>query len=384
MAGSFFAVANILAGVFHYLFQVIASKQMVAADFALFSVWLAKVAVLSMLGGLLQYAGNFFPSSRAQAEKSVLISTLLTLAFSVLWFWTPDSGFVQGLLIVIASGLFGWILGQIQQRLMFLLMGIMNLAMALAKVIFVLIPGTFSIPIDRFSYALLISYFISLFIVAILTRIPRFEIKGSLEGADGAARWSLWIAPLVLSIAGATIPQMDIIILQRWITAETFQDFVRASLFYKGIYFLMFIFAQWMLPQQIAKVGSKAQKGILTYHFAIAALLGSLAVTLIAPLVERLILKWDSMPPSDYIFWSCLSISLLTWIFLLIQESCARRDIRWAVGTLFVIFGNLFLQSLLKLEIVNYFQLSIFIYSALILVVIRHLRASEDKLASSR
>lgn len=383
MAASFFAISNILAGVFHYLFQVLASKEMAAAEFAQFSVWLATVAVLCMLGGLLQYAGNFFPSTKSQAERSLLVSTALTFVFSVAWFFIPASNDLQGALIVISAGLFGWILGQIQQRLLFLLMGIMNLAMAGVKVFFVLIPGTFGTVMERFSYALLICYFVALLVTYLVSRSSKFEITSSPSGMKSTQTAALWLAPLLLSISGAIIPQMDIIVLQKWQPDQVFQDFVRASLFYKGIYFLMFIFAQWMLPQQISKTGSKAHQGILTYHFAIAAFVGSLAVTVVAPYVEQFILKWDSMPPAAMIFYSCFNMSLLTWVFLLIQESCARHQLRLAGAALVVIFMNLGAQLLLQLEVVQYFQLSILVYLSLLITMIRVLRLSASKPVSS-
>lgn len=347
---------------------------MAASEFATFSVWLAQVAVLSMVGGLLQYAGNFFPSTKNQAEKSILLSALMTLSFSVFWLFLPSSLTLQGAFAVVSAGFFGWVLGQVQQRLLFLLMGIMNLSMASAKLLFIFLPGTFGAVTEKYAYAITAGYFIALFGTYLLTRIPKFELQGSPQGVQDATAWSLWMAPLVLSITGALIPQMDIIVLQKWQPEEIFRDFVRASLFYKGIYFLMFIFAQWMLPQQISKVGSKTQKGILTYHFAIAALLGSLAVMFAAPWVEQTILKWDSMPSSAVIFWSCFSISLLTWIFLLIQESCAQKDMKLAALALFAIIGNLIFQMILKLEVVPYFQLSVCIYVVLLVAMIRRLR----------
>ncbi len=345
---------------------------MAAAEFATFSVWLARISVFCMFGGLLQYAGNFFPTSKVQAERSLLVSVVATFIFSVAWLVMPaDSYVLQGTLIVLSAGFYGWILGQIQQRLLFVLMGILSLSMAVAKLTFIFTPGTFVNAIDRFSYAVLICYFSSLFIVYLFSRKREFEVQSSPTGLVEHNSLTLWMAPVILSMAGAIIPQMDILVLEKWQSAEVFQDFVRASLFYKGIYFLMFIFAQWMLPQQVSKSSSAAQKGILTYKFGVIAVLGTMAVTLVSPLVLEYILKWDSFPPTEMIFYSCLSMSLLTWIFLLIQESCGRGVLKAAGGALVGILTLLGLQLILKLEVAQYFQLAIVCYSVMIFGMIR-------------
>lgn len=374
MGASFFAIANILAGVINYLYHVLASKQMVPAEFAEFSVWFARVSVFCMLGGLLQYAGNFFPTSRSQLNRSLFLAIAGTGILTLGWLLIGPNPTVQTLFIVLASGVFGWILGQIQQRLLFALMGVLNLALAGSKILFLLIPGTILNNTNRYAFALIFGYFAALVILWIASRIEKSGWTGTRENPNlQVSSLTLWAAPVLLSFSGSLIPQVDILLLETWQPVETFQIFVRASLFYKGIYFLMFIFAQWMLPHQVSKTEMATRRSMFDYKFALAAILGSALVAVFAPLVGEWILRWEWSPPRDLIFYSCLNMSLLTWIFLLIQEACARHQVKEGVVTLALVLMSLLVQWGLKLEVTQYFQLGIVIYTLVIFLAVRRL-----------
>lgn len=380
MAASFFAISNVLAGLLHYLFQVFASKQLSASDFAIFSVWFAQVSVLCMAGGLLQYAGNFYPATNKVAIRSIQISILGCFALISAWILFPSElNLTRGLLIVVSAGCFGWISGLIQQRMFFIFLGTLNLAMAGFKLLMIFIPLEFLTDgLARFSFAVLAGYGPALLLVYILlwnkksfTEVPVHSLRR--VGAN------VWAAPIILSLAGALIPQMDIIILKNWTPTEVFEDFVRVSLFYKGIYFFMFILAQWMLPKQISRTEHKTTNPIFSFQLGLAALVGSAAVTLAAPLIETWILRWDSLPPSSMVFYTCLNMSLLTWFFLLIQEACARNKLKIASVALAGVVGNLGLQSLLRWPVEAYFQLAICIHLTILVSMIYALKPNQRK-----
>ncbi len=61
--GGIYMAANIAAGLLNYLFQVVASRQLSAADFSQMSSWVAHVSVFFILAGVLQYSSNFLPAS---------------------------------------------------------------------------------------------------------------------------------------------------------------------------------------------------------------------------------------------------------------------------------------------------------------------------------
>lgn len=333
-----------------------------------------------MVGGLLQYAGNFYPATNKVAVRSIQFSILACLTLIAVWIFYPgELTLIRGLLIVISAGCFGWISGLIQQRMFFIFLGTLNLAMASFKLFMVFLPLQFlSDSLARFSFAVLAGYAPALLLVYILL----WYKKSFTETTPNPTRKigaNLWAAPIILSLAGALIPQMDIIVLKNWTPTAVFEDFVRVSLFYKGIYFFMFILAQWMLPKQISRTEHKTTNPIFSFQLGLAALLGSAAVTLAAPFIETWILRWDSLPPSSMVFYTCLNMSLLTWLFLLVQEACARNKLKVASFALAGVIGNLGLQSLLKWPVEGYFQLAICVHLIVLVSMIYALRPNQRK-----
>jgi hypothetical protein len=356
-SGAAFVAANLVAGLCHYFFQVIASKELSAADFSELNAWFANIAIFFMIGGLLQYTANFLPASKTRLRQAIVVINIFYGCLAVAWFMSsPGLTLPRALMVLSGSTVFGWLLGQVQSRLLFFVMAGANLLFGVSKLLFVLL-----LPwgIERYTFALFACYLPGVLLISVgaWRADPRAEPKrGSLLD------WQLWAAPVILSVAGAVIPQLDLVLMDRIQSPPDFQAFARASLYYRGIYFFMFIFAQWLLPQQIRE----SQMPVSPWYLALAGLGGSAGLALVSPAVTTYILKWSEAPAPLLIFASCLNMSLMTWMFLLIQEACARHRVRAAGAALLVLALEALVQLGLKLPPFGYLFLAIGFQLALI------------------
>ncbi len=364
-SGSPFVAFNVLAGLLHYLFQVLASQRLTSAEFSDLNSWFAHIALFFVVGGVLQYAANFFPSPRHRLRTAILGINALSFALTVLWPYSPEGQTVlRALMILTGCSLFGWLMGQLQIRMLFNALTISNLLVALTKLTLIYTPISGPTELDRFTFALFACYLPALWYASVAAW------KSHDQFAEGRKKmWSLelWSAPVVLSAAAAIIPQMDLVLMSWLQPPVVFQEFARASLFYKGIYFFIFIFAQWLLPFQIRKHESGLVKASLA--LAAAAVFGSAALTGAAPWIVRWLLHWDQTPSLWLIFASCLNMSLLTWAFLLIQESCAQGRTRLAAVALAILAAEGGIQIALGLDALYYLGLAIGAQAAIVFIL---------------
>lgn len=367
-SGSVFVAINAAAGLLHYLFQVFASQRLTAAEFSDLNSWFAHLALFFVLGGILQYAGNFFPAPRRLLRQMILLINFLCFGLVVVWLSLPATAAPSGplvlraLMVLLGSSLFGWLMGQVQIRMLFTALTVANVLVGVTKLGLVLVPWSQASTLELFRFSLFACYIPALWWISVSLWRDRNPAP---QPAHQEVRWELWSAPLVLSFAASLIPQMDLVLMSRIQSAEVFQDFARSSLFYKGIYFLLYIFAQWLLPQQIReKQGSGLTRASLA--LAAAALLGSAALTGASPFIVRWILHWEVSPPLSLIFLSCLNMSLLTWLFLLIQECCAQSKTQFAGIALAGLGVEALIQLSLGLPPTPYLTLAIVLQAGLV------------------
>jgi hypothetical protein len=227
----------------------------------------------------------------------------------------------------------------------------------------VLISTIGNTSLERYTFALFACYLPALWWISFKV----WNEPSALLPKKNALSWKLWSAPLILSTASAVIPQIDMVLMNRIQPAFEFQDFARASLFYKCIYFLMFIVAQWLLPQQIRGEKQTPAAGSHGWMlFAAASLVASAALSAISPFVSIHVLRWDHAPAMSLIFLSCLNISLLTWVFFEVQSGCARHKIRGAAMALAGLGIEAAIQLTLALTANSYLILACFIQAILI------------------
>lgn len=354
-SGSFFFVANVVAGVFNYIFQIFASKDLSGHDFSNLYGWFADLSLFFMVSGVLQYASNFYPARRIFMRRAVVAINVFCLILAAAWFQFPaGQGVARAMMIVSGSTLFGWLMGQIQYRRLFVGIGLANILITSVKMAIIFLP--ILEVAERYRFAMFASYLPALWLLSIFAwQIPDQTSAIRLNRFS----WKLWAAPVVLSVTGAIIPQLDMVLIARIQPAAVFENFARASLFYKGIYFAFLIFAQWLLPHQIHGEWNGAKKKISALWLAAMALMASAGITFVSPWVVQIFLKWDQVPPAKMIFLSCLNMSLLTWIFLMIQEACARTRTQVAALSIAVLGFEAALQLAGQWSIDGYFTASI-------------------------
>ncbi len=360
-SGSIFLIANIVAGFCNYLFQVVASKQLNATNFAAFNSWFAGLALFFMFGSLLQYAAVFFPMDNLRLKKWLILINILCIITVLIWLKLGDSSLVlKATLIIIGGSLSGWILGQIQNRLMFFTIAAGNIIIGISKLIIIFL-FVFANQLESYRFAVFACYFPALWFIT-------YQIWTSTATPHLIANENKkWAAPFILSVSGAFIPQMDMVLLAKLLNENDFSIFAKCSLFYKGIYFFIFIFAQWLLPHQVR--GEGIFKGRSTYSIGIAglAIFASGILAVISPWTVKVLLKWQVSPPITLIFLSCLNMSLLTWIFVLIQQACVQQKNKLAATLFLGLTCEALAQWFFHFETTGYLLFAIFAQSVLVL-----------------
>jgi hypothetical protein len=369
LEGAFFIGANIAAGLLHYLYQVVAARRLSAADFADLNAWYAALALFFAVAGFLQYTANFAPAKRRWLRAAVLAANLL--AAVGLWRWfesAPALGFEHAVWIVLLAAVSGWLLGQAQIRLAFTVMAIASLVIGATKLATALWPAH---GLTWFALAPFAGYIPALWWLSV--HLWRADDTTARPRAR-ARTW--WTAPLILSTASAVFPQLDLVLMSHTQTAAVFTEFAQASLFYKAIYFLVALLAQWLLPQQIHGLADRPirKTGATLAVAVVAAVAASAVLAAIAAPVAHFVLGWAEAPRAGLVFVSCLNMSLLTLLFLFIQEACARSRTRIAALTLAVIGAEAAVQLLLNLEAFSYYALVLAVQTLWLVALARRRR----------
>lgn len=346
-SGGWYFAAGLVGGLLSYLYQVVASRELSSADFAALNGWFANFAIYFFLGGIFQYGAVFKPTSgRPLAVRLFAINVMLLL---FVWWWfsgTETFGVARAIIVVVSTASAGWIMGQLQARLAFTLLAFLGLIQATVKLMPIFFPAFPSLRVEAYALAcfvtLLPTHWIASYVL-LRSDKPTTTTEGARSGKD-------WIAPILLSCAVALMPQYDLVLMDHTQTRPLFEEFARASLFYKGIYFVFFIVAQWLLPQQIQRTAEIRNLGVAV----VFALVSSIVITLAAPFVGRIVLHWDHDPSAWLILGSCIHMSLLTLTFLGIQQACADGRVWVAAVVLGLIVVKGAMQFALGLEASTY------------------------------
>lgn len=364
-SGLIFVGVNMAAGILNYLYQVVASKQLDASEFSKLNAWIAYFSLFLVLASTCQYAANFKPASQAWLKKVLALITVITASCLGAWFlFNEPMSLTHGALIVLSASAVAWLMGEVQTRLMFGIMAIANLGLAASKLL-TAITANPNEPLTATTLALIIGYLpIAVFLAIALLKSgqnPRVPLKSS------------WASPLLLSVASTLIPQMDMILVHLSQPTEVFEEFAHASLFYKGIYFLIFIFSQWLLPQQVHQ---NRQVPGLRYFIPgyVALTIASGLIAFASPFAVSWWLKWPSAPSAQIIFLSCLNISLLAWIYLHLQRACAEGRLRAAAATLIVLGLEMAWQLYAGWSLNAYYAFALACQSAVLVFVMRSTR----------
>lgn len=367
---SYFVAINIASGAMNYLFQVVGARNLSIEDFSRFNEWFAYTSMFAFAGGLLQNAANFYQISHKQMIRQAIFCVVVAVTgLSSVLLWKSDSTVLFTALFIVFATMNGWLTGQSQIRLMYQTMAYAGFALALVKV---MLAGSHLWPATTDSYIRIVTLAFVPSIVLLGFRLLKSDHSQNLELKHSSRQ--VLLAAVAISMSVAIVPQLDILVLSKTQDSSVFEVFIQASIFYKVVFFFFLIFAQWLLPQQTLNHELSIIKKLYTFSPVVLALIASGFLTLISEPVSVWIMNWDPAPPKSYVFFSCINMSLLTWLFLLIQETCARKMAHVAV----MATGSLVALGLVQYagawEISTYFAINGAVAFLLIVVLLQFLK----------
>jgi hypothetical protein len=362
-AGGIFVAANVLAGFLHYLYQAVASRELPLSEFSTLNAWYANFSIFLAVPTLLQYLANFLPLSTERIRPAILAVNVLLVATLALFVLTAgDLGVWSAVLILCVAALFSWMSGQAQSRLLMGALAIGALLVGLFKLLTLAIP--LQPRLEIYAAAIAIGFAPGIWFLSVkLWHDQRPHPPVTMT-------WQKWTAPALLSLAAAVFPQMDLVLLNQTQSREIFSQFALASLFYKGLYFLVFAYLQWLLPQQVRAPGQKMRWQPLAAGAGVGLVLSGIAA-LTGPFFGQLILKWQTSPPPLMIFMSCVNTCLLTWIFVQFQSECAAGRVRLAFIATVLLAVEAGLQLFFRLEATGYLALAMICQLGILILLYR-------------
>ena len=357
--GALFVIASLAAGVGHYAFQILASRHLSADEFARFSGWLAHLSLAFVGAGLVQYAANFHPAPARLVRRSLTAVNVGMAAALLAWAFGGDAlGPAPALAIVVLAIGYGWVTGQVQIRLDFRGLAFAQVLTAAVKV---LIPVAVFGGLSGYAFGLGFGFVPATWLLSA-------RLWSRTAAPSGLVARPSWTAPILIAVASNLIPQFDLLLMQHTQAPSTFDAFARVSLFYKGIYFVVFIFAQWLLPRQIRGGGPRWLGPGLVAGFAA---LSSVGLAVLSPLLVRYVFHWDQTPPRLLILMSCGHMSLLTLVFIQIQALSAAGRVKPAAAMLGVLGLEAALQLSFAWPTLTYLAAAIVAQSALVILALR-------------
>lgn len=382
-AAAFFAVANVVAGILHYFFQVWSSSQLSVLEFGELNSWIAYFSVALSLGAFAQYGANFFIASPAVLRMVCWLTLLLSvLSFFAPWHVGQTNGLIAALFGVTMGVTFSWCMGQAQARLAFVVMGLGVLICAIAK--FALAGVRFPVdqPSMELAWAVALAYSPALVWMSVVLIIqgsywPRIEGRGhGFSAGLGASA--------ILSFASVFIPQADIIAIHQTQSPDVIGEFARVSLLYKAVFFGFLILAQWLLPHQLASAETQPQvaRWLAGSRWRV---LGVGMVSGVVMMSGSLAIGGLIMPGlTDAWVWivlSCFNMVWLTNLFFSIQLDCVEENLKRAGLTVAALVAEAGFAIYLKMPVTRYLLFAIACNTALWFLVTRAPQALPGGLA---
>lgn len=361
-----FVVINVLAGLAHYLFQVVAAKKLDASSFSSFSAWLAYLAVAFTLSSVLHYLSCFIPLPRAKLKLLLAVAAVPAVIVCLLPLLEGLDLLVLGACAAVMACLFGFLSGQAQARLHFTAMASAGALAGLAKLSVVLLPIAGVLSVGHFAWAIVCSYVPGLLLLTFVL----MRSAHSLSSTPPSRTFHIaLVSTLLLSSANAFFPQFELLMMKETQTTMVFEQFARLSLFYKAIFFGFMIIGQWLLPFQLRGEG-RPTKALADARMLLMAMGLAGAAALVGPSLSQVLLGWQKPPSALNIFLSCLNMSCLTWLFLLLQGLCAKQNLKGAAMIWLGVFVVVPAQLTLELSVTHYYYLAIVLNLLLIAMAI--------------
>ena len=328
--------AGALGGGLNYVVQVQAARSLPLGDYGVFNVWIADTTVLLSLGVLFQMWANYVPlgsSSLTRVSWIVLWASILSMtALAVLpdlSSWTPWAWTLTMLPVAIICG---WMIGQLQLRLAFLGIGLAGLCGSAARLLVATQGAGRGALLPSFYLAFAVSGLVSAMVLAWFGVRCRTSDPTAVTGRDQMG--AKIACACVLTVAGALLPQVDVICLRMFSSSSAIGDYSRVSLVAKGIWFAGQIVLQVTLPLRIRGQSASGNERLGYYVrfaemimllFGVAAAVSS---AWLGPLLSRVFLGFDLSPFRN---WFALTGLISVTLFVLqrrIQQHCAQLDWR--------------------------------------------------------
>jgi hypothetical protein len=326
--GAVFLTASVIAALTNYLYQVVASRQLSPREFADLSVWVANLAPFMVLSAVMQYHSNFKPASAKFLRIASVACVALGVCFLVFWDYGQEPfSLWHSVLVVVSTAMAAWLSGQTQIRLSFLLLAGGSLAIAVSRLGFVIPSWDGLETLAKFPLANLVGPVVCILLLTVGLR----SAKSHPAAKDG----KFWQRAIILSLAGALLPQFDMFLMGHTQAEADVIEFARAGLFGRAVYAVATIVAQWLLPNQIRGVKFGVQVSVLRVTMGLLAVCG--VIGLLSPQIAYYLFSWESAPPRDLVFLASTQITLLAMLFVIIQAECAKNNIKAAAIILSVI-----------------------------------------------
>ena len=368
-----------VSGAVYYIYQLLAAKLLSPEDFGQFSGWMAWVYLGLAGGAFTQYLGNFFPVQKKGLKVSLGFAYLISF-FVVMGFWLSSefNALKIGWMAILISPFAGWLAGQTQRRLLLITFSFGGFLMAVAKLgIVFLLPyanDLMNISVTRaelFYWSLPLSLVIGIaYFGAILAR-ERKRSPISFAKADSHIRTRI-LGAVLLSFSSVFIPNIDLVYVNHIQPSSVLTQFAQVSLFYKIVFFVILIIAQWLLPRQLNRTDEQSRSTRRMKLFVRVCSLGlmfSLVASAVAPQFYKIVLGKEFLAPMLWVFMSCFNVSLLTGIFLEVQDQIASLKVADATACLIIQILTVLICALMKLDLVIYLQVQIAVNSMLLFLL---------------
>lgn len=320
-----FVVVQAGVGFLHYVYQVFARQFLSLEDFGAWSVWFAQFAITLLIATWFQSLATLdgpkqplfrrlflpraaWPLLLASLAVAILAQSLQSwpAVTAVGWFWACLQGVVFGR--ALARG-----------RLV-----LISVVMATAALVKLAIPAAMwtlgaspEILRDAVYAGVLWGVPAGLLIAFFADREPATEAA---RAAGSRLRREVLLTSLLLAAVTAAAPQFDLLAAGFLLGPEDLGRFGTVALVYKAFFFLILIFAQLLISQQVRAGGGTTKPARFLPVVAIGAGLAGLAA-LFFP---------TTLAPPAWVACGVLHISTLTFLFLVTQTEVSRGE--WKVG----------------------------------------------------
>lgn len=360
-ASLIFALGNLLAGVLNYTFNLYGARQLDLVAFGQFNTWLAYVSVAHVVGSFSLFLSNFYfskPKTLALTIGSVLFLSIF--AYVGLIFTTAETAPWLAAIASVAIGVLGsWVVGQLQTRQMFGVIGLIILITAISKLSFAWLGVTILGGASSFYWSLPAASFPA-FLVLLIFMLRRMPDSSPPVAQIPTNMTKAAMSAMILSFTFVFLPQMDILYVHWTQDQETVGRFAHVSLIYKAVFFSLTILAQLLLPSQIkaARAGDTLfqqmhQLKLVPIVFAVAIAV-SMTASLTAPMLQFISPPLGDPTLKTWIFMSCFNMTMLSAVLFVLQNYAAATRIRPAAICIAVLLGALGACYLLQASVQNY------------------------------